>query len=62
MVSADSTGVACWRTWPQPWALPNTDIAAELHLAEGTVGNHLSTTISKLGIEAARVARDRGWL
>lgn len=46
--------------------LPNTDIAAELHLTEGTVRNSLSTAISKLGtrnrIEAARVARDRGWL
>jgi two-component system response regulator DesR len=46
--------------------LPNTDIAARLHLAEGTVRNYLSTAISKLGtrnrIEAARVARDRGWL
>jgi two-component system response regulator DesR len=46
--------------------LPNTDIAARLHLAEGTVRNYLSTVISKLGvrnrIEAARMARDRGWL
>jgi two-component system response regulator DesR len=46
--------------------LPNTDIAAHLHLAEGTVRNYLSTAITKLGvrnrIEAARVARDRGWL
>ena len=46
--------------------LPNTDIAARLHLAEGTVRNYLSTAISKLGtrnrIEAARVARERGWL
>ncbi|GAA1301620.1 response regulator transcription factor [Pseudonocardia xinjiangensis] len=46
--------------------LPNSDIAAHLHLAEGTVRNYLSTAITKLGvrnrIEAARVARDRGWL
>lgn len=46
--------------------LPNTDIAGRLHLAEGTVRNYLSTAITKLGvrnrIEAARVARDRGWL
>ena len=46
--------------------LPNGDIAARLHLAEGTVRNYLSTAITKLGvrnrIEAARVARDRGWL
>jgi two-component system response regulator DesR len=46
--------------------LPNGDIAARLHLAEGTVRNYLSTAISKLGvrnrIEAARLARDRGWL
>ncbi len=46
--------------------LPNGDIAARLHLAEGTVRNYLSTAITKLGvrnrIEAARLARDRGWL
>ncbi|MCX6467389.1 MAG: response regulator transcription factor [Pseudonocardiales bacterium] len=46
--------------------VPNTEIAARLHLAEGTVRNYLSTAITKLGvrnrIEAARVARDRGWL
>lgn len=46
--------------------LPNTDIAARLHLAEGTVRNYLSTVITKLGvrnrIEAANTARDRGWL
>jgi two-component system response regulator DesR len=46
--------------------LPNGDIAIRLHLAEGTVRNYLSTAITKLGvrnrIEAARVARDRGWL
>lgn len=46
--------------------LPNGEIAAALFLAEGTVRNYLSTAITKLGvrnrIEAARVARDRGWL
>jgi two-component system, NarL family, response regulator DesR len=46
--------------------LPNGEIAARLHLAEGTVRNYLSTAITKLGvrnrIEAARMARDRGWL
>jgi two-component system response regulator DesR len=46
--------------------LPNSEIAATLHLAEGTVRNYLSTAITKLGvrnrIEAARVAHDRGWL
>ncbi|HZG90823.1 MAG TPA: response regulator transcription factor [Pseudonocardia sp.] len=46
--------------------LPNGEIAARLHLAEGTVRNYLSTAITKLGvrnrIEAARLARDRGWL
>ncbi|WP_219418406.1 response regulator transcription factor [Pseudonocardia nigra] len=46
--------------------LPNGDMATRLHLAEGTVRNYLSTAITKLGvrnpIEAARVARDRGWL
>ncbi|MDQ6801993.1 MAG: response regulator transcription factor [Acidobacteriota bacterium] len=42
------------------------DIAAALNLSEGTVRNYLSEVISKLGaqnrIEAARIARDRGWL
>jgi len=42
------------------------DIAAKLHLAEGTVRNYLSGAISKLGAanrtEAAGAARKRGWL
>ncbi|OJY53039.1 response regulator transcription factor [Pseudonocardia sp. 73-21] len=46
--------------------LPNGEIATRLFLAEGTVRNYLSTAITKLGvrnrIEAAHVARDRGWL
>jgi two-component system response regulator DesR len=41
-------------------------IAAEIHLAEGTVRNYLSEAISKLGaanrVEAARIARQKGWL
>lgn len=41
-------------------------IAAKLNLSEGTVRNYLSETISKLGaqnrVEAARIARSRGWL
>ena len=41
-------------------------IANELHLSEGTVRNYLSEAISKLGaanrVEAARIARSRGWL
>lgn len=42
------------------------EIAAKLNLAEGTVRNYLSEAITKLGaanrIEAARRARERGWL
>jgi two-component system response regulator DesR len=42
------------------------EIAATLNLSEGTVRNYLSEAISKLGasnrIEAARIARERGWL
>jgi two-component system response regulator DesR len=42
------------------------DIAAELRLSEGTVRNYLSEAISKLGasnrVEAARIARVKGWL
>ncbi len=42
------------------------DIASDLGLSEGTVRNYLSEAISKLGagnrIEAARLARTKGWL
>lgn len=42
------------------------DIAAQLYLSEGTVRNHISTAIQKLNVhnrmEAAHLARDRGWL
>lgn len=42
------------------------DIAQELDLSEGTVRNYLSEAISKLGagnrVEAARLARNKGWL
>jgi two-component system response regulator DesR len=45
---------------------PSARIAAELHLSEGTVRNYLSEVISKLGaenrVEAARIARQKGWL
>ncbi|OZE23560.1 DNA-binding response regulator [Rhodococcus sp. 05-2255-1e] len=41
-------------------------IAAQVHLSEGTVRNHLSSAIGKTGTstraEAVRVAEDRGWL
>lgn len=41
-------------------------IASELHLSEGTVRNYLSEAISKIGaenrVEAARIARQKGWL
>ncbi|MGO9337204.1 MAG: DNA-binding response regulator [Terracidiphilus sp.] len=43
-----------------------TEIAADLHLSEGTVRNYLSEAIARLGaanrIDAARIARSRGWL
>jgi len=46
--------------------LPTARIGAELHLSEGTVRNYLSEAISKLGagnrVEAARIARQKGWL
>ncbi|WP_221583823.1 DNA-binding response regulator [Microbacterium sp. G2-8] len=42
------------------------DIARRLHLAPGTVRNYLSSALHKTGTstrhDAARVARDRGWL
>jgi two-component system response regulator DesR len=43
-----------------------TEIANTLHLTEGTVRNHLSAAIQKLGarnrFEAARAAEEKGWL
>jgi two-component system, NarL family, response regulator DesR len=42
------------------------DIAAQLSLSEGTVRNHLSVAIQKLGarnrMEAAHLAEQKGWL
>jgi two-component system response regulator DesR len=42
------------------------EIAGDLHLSEGTVRNYLSEAISKVGgrnrIDAARIARQKGWL
>ena len=44
----------------------SAEIANTLHLSEGTVRNYLSEAISKLGasnrVEAARIARMKGWL
>jgi two-component system response regulator DesR len=46
--------------------LSSGDIATELSLSEGTVRNYLSEAISKLGaknrVEAANLAKARGWL
>jgi two-component system, NarL family, response regulator DesR len=46
--------------------LSNAAIATSLSLAEGTVRNYLSDAILKLGAanrtDAARIARERGWL
>ena len=42
------------------------DIAAALHLAPGTVRNHISNAIGKLGVrtrqEAERAAWEAGWI
>ena len=44
----------------------SSDIASRLELSEGTVRNYLSEAISKLGaanrVDAARIARAKGWL
>ena len=44
----------------------SAEIASELRLSEGTVRNYLSEAIAKLGaanrVDAARIARTRGWL
>lgn len=46
--------------------LSTAKIGSEIHLSEGTVRNYLSEAISKLGaanrVEAARIARQKGWL
>jgi two-component system response regulator DesR len=46
--------------------LSTAGVAARLHLSEGTVRNYLSEAIGKLGaanrVEAARIARGKGWL
>ncbi len=45
---------------------PVEEIAARAHLSAGTVRNYLSAAVAKLGTanrhEAARVARQRGWI
>ena len=45
---------------------PVSEIAARLHLSEGTVRNYLSAAIGKTGarnrVEAWRIARERDWL
>ncbi|WP_406158659.1 response regulator transcription factor [Streptomyces sp. NBC_01005] len=44
----------------------NAEIAAALHLSQGTVRNYLSMAIQKLAArnraEAVRIAREKGWL
>ncbi|MET3983110.1 response regulator transcription factor [Streptomyces sp. PvR034] len=44
----------------------NAELAARLHLSQGTVRNYLSTAIQKLAArnrqEAATIARTKGWL
>ncbi|MDJ0385444.1 response regulator transcription factor [Streptomyces sp. G-G2] len=44
----------------------NAELAARLHLSQGTVRNYLSTAIQKLAArnrqEAVSVAREKGWL
>ena len=46
--------------------LKTQDIASKLYLSEGTVRNYLSEAISKLGaanrVDAARIAKQKGWL
>ena len=43
-----------------------SDLAASLHLSQGTVRNHLSAAIQKLGArnraEAIQIAERKGWL
>ncbi|MEY9876229.1 two-component system response regulator DesR [Streptacidiphilus sp. MAP12-33] len=43
-----------------------SQIAAQLHLATGTVRNYLTTAVTKLGarnrVDAIRIAREAGWI
>ncbi|MGI5520052.1 response regulator transcription factor [Micromonospora sp. CA-259024] len=45
---------------------PVPEVARRIHLSTGTVRDHLSTAVNKLGVanraEAFRAARDNGWL
>jgi two-component system response regulator DesR len=42
------------------------EIAEDMHLSYGTVRNYLASAVSKLGarnrVDAARIAREAGWL
>lgn len=44
----------------------NQDIADTLYLSNGTVRNYISSIFNKLSannrVEAARIAKDKGWL
>jgi DNA-binding NarL/FixJ family response regulator len=46
--------------------IPNKEIADRLHIAEGTVKNHVSNILGKLQVQnrtqAANFARERGWI
>jgi two-component system response regulator DesR len=46
--------------------MATVEIAAQIGLSDGTVRNYLSEAISKMGasnrVEAARIAREKGWL
>jgi two-component system response regulator DesR len=46
--------------------ISTSHVARQLNLSPGTVRNYLSEAIDKLGaanrIEAARIARSKGWL
>jgi two-component system response regulator DesR len=46
--------------------LPSAEIAAQLDISAGTVGNYISTIIRKTGarnrLEAVRIAEEAGWL
>lgn len=41
--------------------LTTRDIAEHLHLAQGTVRNYISSSLTKLGVDSGRAAADRAW-
>jgi DNA-binding NarL/FixJ family response regulator len=71
MIAEDQTMVrqalvALLELEPDIHVVAEAAVADRLHLSPGTVRNHLSAAIQKLGArnraDAARIAKEKGWL